>query len=378
MSKQQRVLLYMVGQDELVALEARLQGSDIEVMPIRSLDDATRGLELYPGALCLIEVRTSDTLGLAMIRQIHGAEPASSIVVLSSNQDLSCRISARNAGAEDYLATPIRNIDLEMRIARYRISESREPEKLAESSSAQMHSEEQIDEWRRAISQAQSEASRAHALAESKTREMVALQNRTNELQSQAHTLIEVAAARSAPGRGRRAPTVSNDERHADVDELTGLLGPGPLHDHLDREYARQRRYGNSVSLLLINVDHMTRYCKRHGRQAGDATLRLVADVLRSALRTPDIVAHMGSDSFAVLATDTNEREAMILGDRLRAALAEESSYASLPGATVSIGIAAAPHISITRASELLAAAERALRAAKASGRDCCRIPHPD
>ena len=115
---------------------------------------------------------------------------------------------------------------------------------------------------------ARRDAAAHRVLADRAAGEMLERENRTRQLQSQAHTLIEVAEARNA-AVGRElvmAPSVSGESRESDVDSLTGLLGEGPLQDHLDREYARSRRYGHALSVLLIDVDKLGRYCKRHWR----------------------------------------------------------------------------------------------------------------
>ena len=427
------VLLYMVDAGEREALQSRLVASEVDVHAISELAHVGELISQCTRPICFVEVKAGDTLGLDVIRELSASAAARAIVVLSSNRDMESRMAGRDAGASDYLATPIRNIDLEMRLARCLAQESDasaldelpepdpepepepEPEPAPEPApepepepQAPMHATDedvallqraledahrQIEVARALAVKARKEAEAAGEVAEAARRdaaahrvladraagEMLERETHTRQLQSQAHTLIEVAEARNA-AVGRElvmAPSVSGESRESDVDSLTGLLGEGPLQDHLDREYARSRRYGHALSVLLIDVDKLGRYCKRHTRAAGDAALCLIADVLRSALRSPDIVARPGSDAFAILATDTNEDEALQLGERLRKALAEEGRHGSWPAVTVSIGIASAGRLTVARPSDLLIAAERAMAEAKSAGRDRCCIAAP-
>ncbi len=407
------VLLYMVAPGEREALQSRLAASGVEAIAISHAADAAKSLQANLVSACFVEVKAGDDAGLALIGDLRASMLGKSIVALTSNRDMDSRKAARDAGANDYLATPIRNIDLEMRLARcleqtdviappqnhVEPEHSPDPEQPPAGESLDFGEDsdlvEALEDAHRQIAVAralavdarkQAEAAQAEAeiarkdaaasraLADRAAREMLERETQTRQLQSQAHTLIEVAEARNAAIRREpiMAPTVSGESYKSDVDELTGLLGEGPLQDHLDREYARSRRYGHALSVLLLDVDKLSRYCKRHSKAAGDAALCLIADVLRSALRSPDIVARLGSDAFAILATDTSEDEALLLGDRLRAELAKESKHGSWPPITVSIGIASAQRLSVARAFDLLRAAERAMAEAKSGGRDRC------
>lgn len=158
----------------------------------------------------------------------------------------------------------------------------------------------------------------------------------------------------------------------AGQDVLTGLPGASALQDHLDREYARARRYGHVLTLLMLGLDRLGPYNKKYGQEAGDRALCLLADVLRSALRSPDIIARHSGDHFVVLATDTNQEQGVLLGNRLRAALRVESRHASLPGLTVSIGVASSKGVEVSRALDLMGAAARSLAVAKSEGRNRC------
>jgi len=83
-------------------------------------------------------------------------------------------------------------------------------------------------------------------------------------------------------------------------------------------------------------------------------------------------VARHSGDHFVILATDTQEDQGVMLGNRLRAALRLESRHASIPPLTVSIGVASSTTVESGQSSDLLGAAASALLMAKSAGRDRC------
>ncbi len=230
------------------------------------------------------------------------------------------------------------------------------------------HPSAEIDRLRIEVSQLRVDCAQAQQralAAEQRANETVM---RMHEHEARANHAIS-QAREAARGPSREAPSIAGGHP-PEVDELTGLIGAGALQDHLDREYARARRYGHALSVLMLDLDRLARYQKSHGAEAADRALCLVADVLRSALRSPDIAARLGDDHFVVLATDTTEEQGYLLAERLRAALKSEGQHASQPPVTVSIGIAGSGRLDVRRAEDLLVAAQHAVTQAKAAGRD--------
>ncbi len=121
-------------------------------------------------------------------------------------------------------------------------------------------------------------------------------------------------------------------------------------------------------SLVLIDLDHFKQINDRHGHAAGDAVLRALAGVMKRSSRSGDLPARLGGDEFAVLVfADT--AAALQLAQRLRAELGVwEPTAADMARPTLSIGVA--PLVAGMTAADWLAAADGALYAAKAAGRD--------
>jgi diguanylate cyclase (GGDEF)-like protein len=154
------------------------------------------------------------------------------------------------------------------------------------------------------------------------------------------------------------------------TDKLTGVGNRAAFDQRLDEEVYRSSRYESPVSLLLIDVDRFKGFNDSFGHQAGDAALRMVAQALRCG-RPSDFIARYGGEEFAVILPTTAAPEACVVAERMRKAVAN----ASLPAGplTVSIGASTlAPGIPGTAA--LIAAADKALYAAKQGGRN--RVVH--
>jgi diguanylate cyclase (GGDEF)-like protein len=120
------------------------------------------------------------------------------------------------------------------------------------------------------------------------------------------------------------------------------------------------------TSLLVVDLDHFKAVNDRHGHPVGDQVLAALADALRGAARSEDLVARIGGDEFVVLARRTDAENGAALAERIRAAV--EGLRVSTPdgdtvrlGASVGVGTTDAS----TTAQDLLEAADRAMYASK-------------
>lgn len=152
---------------------------------------------------------------------------------------------------------------------------------------------------------------------------------------------------------------------------LTGLANRRVLEDELARRLALWREQQTPLVLVIADIDHFKQLNEMHGLPAGDAALKHLASVLKGTLRQSDLICRYGGDEFALLlAAGDAEATAQALA-RLQRAIADAPPLFDgepLP-LTVSFG-AAAPENGLT-VSELFRRADKALKAAKSSGRDC-------
>jgi diguanylate cyclase (GGDEF)-like protein len=114
-------------------------------------------------------------------------------------------------------------------------------------------------------------------------------------------------------------------------DPLTGLPGRRSFHDHYQRLAAGPRRRQSGVILLLLDVVHLNDINDRFGYMAGDEVLRAVADALRRAIRTTDLVARYGGDEFAALLVDAGPANTEVVVKRVQDKLTELTLRRGLP-----------------------------------------------
>ncbi len=160
------------------------------------------------------------------------------------------------------------------------------------------------------------------------------------------------------------------------VDHLTGLANRRDLEEVLEREWRRAIRDSTPLSALSIDIDHFKKFNDAYGHPEGDEALRAVAAALRDATkRAGDLVARMGGEEFVACLPQTDLRGAQTAADAMRHAvelLQIPHRRAATGVVTVSIGCATAryPATLEGQVRTLIAAADRALYEAKASGRN--------
>ncbi|HET8771553.1 MAG TPA: GGDEF domain-containing protein [Gemmatimonadaceae bacterium] len=132
--------------------------------------------------------------------------------------------------------------------------------------------------------------------------------------------------------------TLETMEHRAIVDPLTGLFNREYFETQLARETERYRRYGAQSSLLLIDLDRFKQVNDCQGHRRGDDVLCEVGNIVRDCLRAADIPCRYGGDELAVILTDADESETLVVAERIRAGVARAFRDDYVP-VTVSIGL---------------------------------------
>ncbi len=120
----------------------------------------------------------------------------------------------------------------------------------------------------------------------------------------------------------RRA--LDHERELASTDPLTGIANRRWFYRMADRELARARRYRRPLTLAYLDLDNFKHLNDHSGHHAGDEALRAVADVLRSNVRSTDLVCRLGGDEFTILFPETDQPQARAVLDKLRPMLATE------------------------------------------------------
>src|SRR3954449_6649621 len=161
----------------------------------------------------------------------------------------------------------------------------------------------------------------------------------------------------------------------ARTDALTGLLNRRGFQELMEVETERALRSSRPLAIIVGDLDHFKHLNDRFGHAAGDLALRRFGEIASSASRRIDAVARIGGEEFALLLPDTEQHAAYLLAERLRRAVKEPGADGELP--SVSFGVASFPSHAAD-AEALMHAADQALYAAKAMGRDRSVIYNPE
>lgn len=155
------------------------------------------------------------------------------------------------------------------------------------------------------------------------------------------------------------------------TDSLTGLYNHAQILKRLEEEIAAARRYHESVTVLMMDLDHFKTVNDTYGHPAGDKVLLGVADMIRRNVRESDIAGRYGGEEFVVILPLTRKAGGGVIAERLRKTIA--GAQFPLPQGnvlvTVSIGLSNYPEDGIEGA-EVLEKADQALYQAKTAGRN--------
>jgi diguanylate cyclase (GGDEF)-like protein len=167
----------------------------------------------------------------------------------------------------------------------------------------------------------------------------------------------------------QRALALPTLREQALTDHKTGLLNSRGIDQPARAEFARSRRLGRPLSVLLCDVDNLREINNSVGHLEGDAALAVVAAAFRAELRAYDLCARFGGDEFLVVLPDTDEEEAVVVAQRIQAWL-EQNPLPTSEGKLavgISIGVGSL-HEYEPEIGTMLARADAAMYAEKRAG----------
>jgi diguanylate cyclase (GGDEF)-like protein len=169
-------------------------------------------------------------------------------------------------------------------------------------------------------------------------------------------------------------------EEEATVDEKTGLANYRVFFKKLREEWERSERYKLPLSVVMLDLDDFKKVNDSVGHPAGDKVLREFAMLVSGGARGTDLAARYGGEEFAMILPHTDRERAERVAERVRAAVADFSFLEPDHPlrVTVSAGVATfGPSPVIASAEQLVAAADRALYAAKKAGKNRVIVHEP-
>jgi diguanylate cyclase (GGDEF)-like protein len=162
---------------------------------------------------------------------------------------------------------------------------------------------------------------------------------------------------------------VNEIQRQSRTDALTKLFNRRFFDERVAFEFERAQRYHSPIALLVADIDHFKSINDKFGHSRGDDILRLVAKQLLEGVRSQDIVCRYGGEEFALILPGTDGEQAMTVAESLRYAIEHAHGTGADP-ITISVGVASHTDGGIGNPEDLFRAADQALYAAKAAGRN--------
>jgi two-component system, sensor histidine kinase LadS len=177
--------------------------------------------------------------------------------------------------------------------------------------------------------------------------------------------------------REQRA-ALTEAERRAQTDPLTGVLNRRSIVERLEAASARARARGLPIALLFIDLDHFKQINDTYGHAAGDACLKAIVEPIQAELRQSDVIGRYGGEEFVVILSSADAEAAHLIAQRIldRVAQAQVEGFGKPLCLTCSIGVAASDTLGVW-GEHLIARADEAQYAAKKSGRNRVQIAMP-
>jgi diguanylate cyclase (GGDEF)-like protein len=323
-------LLVVDDEPYILPTLAALLSEEFEVTTADSADAAQEAMTRRPADLILTDQRMPRRTGVQLLEWVRENYPRTLRILMTGFAELEDAVEAINRGhVYHYLLKPWRTEDLLqiLRNAADKVRLERKSDELLE----QLRGLNQ--ELERRV------ADRTRDLEEANT----LLQQRTREL-----------------------------ERLILIDPLTGLFNRRAVEGLAQAEIRRHNRYGNPLSIGIIDVDYFKRINTEFDLPGGDEALKALARTLSTSLRDVDSVGRIGGEEFLIIARETNAEGASSLAERIRTTVATTpiEYMRHQISLTVSLGIAVADDGVQSEYSAMYQLAAAALTGAKRLGRN--------
>jgi diguanylate cyclase (GGDEF)-like protein len=161
-------------------------------------------------------------------------------------------------------------------------------------------------------------------------------------------------------------------EQQAVTDGLTGVANRRSFNETFSREFERARRYGEPLSLVVIDLDFLKKINDTYGHQAGDEAIKAIGKMLKQSSRSVDLPARYGGEEFCLLLPNTDIEMAQQLAERVRRLICE-TEVEGCGHISASLGVACYP-LHADDPDVLFHRADEALYAAKQGGRNQVRV----
>ncbi|NNE43310.1 MAG: diguanylate cyclase [Gemmatimonadetes bacterium] len=287
----------LVAEDEetlRTVIREVLEDAGFPVTAVPSAEQALEEFRKEPFPIVLTDIVMHQMTGLQLLEEVKMIDQDTVVVVMTSHASLDSATRALRSGAYDFMVKPFEQLD----IISSTVERAREKAELV---------------------------GRNRRLTED-------LKHQTTDLSRANTALIQLA---------------DSLKDYANKDGLTGLFNHRLFREALNRELARAKKEDRPLSIIFMDVDHFKNFNDSNGHLAGDDVLRKLAELTRTQVEKPGMVARYGGEELVALVPGATKDEARLLAEQIREVVAshpfEGRERQPLGKVTLSLGIASFP-----------------------------------
>lgn len=166
-------------------------------------------------------------------------------------------------------------------------------------------------------------------------------------------------------------------QHQARTDGLTGLVNHKSFYEVLEKELWRSKRYGEQISLIMVDIDNFKKINDTLGHRAGDFIIKEISTRILQSIRQIDTAARYGGDEFAIILPNTSLTDAAVVAERMVNVVGGSPVMWQKEEIPISISVGLGQYDSEDSPDDIASRSDKALYAAKQAGKNTFKISQP-
>ena len=166
-------------------------------------------------------------------------------------------------------------------------------------------------------------------------------------------------------------------QHQASTDGLTGLVNHRTFYEVLEKELWRSKRYGEQISLIMVDVDNLKKINDTLGHRAGDCVIKEISSRVQESIRQIDTAARYGGDEFAIILPNTSLTDAAVVAERMVNVVGGSPVVWRKEEIPISISVGLGQYDAEDTPDDIASRSDKALYAAKQAGKNTFKISQP-